>query len=406
MELYVNVVDVYEAASDIGRDLEQLAEKYGADAIDKLVPKVCIVLEQLEQSVVRAERENAFRSELQTATEQMEASLRERKQARLRHEAELGQMEMEWHQEVSELTATMEALIQENEKLRLRAGARRSSKPDDVQVTPSQGGQCSADGSLEDGFMALTASMSSGSVNGYKEIIAKNKEEIRAKTHELEETQQQLSSALTEVEKQAAAIQLQKKRNRNLQNQARKLMEEKNQLTIQVREGMLQIISLEHDMKALQSENGSQGSTATSRSAVAPAVSTDKRSASGADFQEESADAPRFTLNELRNLINERNQLKVKVMELMDELSALKPVPTLSPNSDKISDPLDEIDPDAPVQGPINREPEDKLRPPSRSKPRESSIRSLFRGLFGDSGVVGQGIFYTLKESTAHLADH
>lgn len=86
MEPFVNVVDVYEAASDIGRDLEQLAEKFGQDCIERLVPKVCLVLEQLEQSVVRSERENACRSELQSATEQMELCRQERKQARLRHE--------------------------------------------------------------------------------------------------------------------------------------------------------------------------------------------------------------------------------------------------------------------------------------------------------------------------------
>ena len=86
MEPYVTVVDVYEAASDIGRDLEQLAEKYGSDCIDKLVPKICLVLEQLEQSVVRSERETVCRGELQSATEQMELARQERKQARLRHE--------------------------------------------------------------------------------------------------------------------------------------------------------------------------------------------------------------------------------------------------------------------------------------------------------------------------------
>jgi hypothetical protein len=83
---YVNVVDVYEAASDIGRDLEQLAERYGQESIEKLVPKICIVLEQLEQSVVRGDRDTSCRAELQTVTEQMELQRQERKQTRLRHE--------------------------------------------------------------------------------------------------------------------------------------------------------------------------------------------------------------------------------------------------------------------------------------------------------------------------------
>ncbi|OQV15147.1 hypothetical protein BV898_10661 [Hypsibius exemplaris] len=241
---YVNVVDVYEAASDIGRDLEQLAEKYGADAIDKLVPKVCIVLEQLEQSVVRAERQNAFRSELQTATEQMEASLKERNQARLRHETEVTRMFMDWHQEVSELTVTMDALIQENEKLRQRVSERciNTSEED-----PSQG------------------------------------------------------------------------------------------------EG----VAVQSDIKTLELETVSPRSPA-------PTVFTEKSSTSGADYQEDNprpVDAPRFTLNELRNLINDRNQL---VMELIDELVPISCKGIISP--------LAEEDLASPIQNVVKKDRESKLR--------------------------------------------
>ena len=137
-----------------------------------------------------------------------------------------------------------------------------------------------------------------------------------------------LVQALADAEKQTAAAQVQKKRNKNLQNQARKLMEEKSQLTIQVRENMLQIISLEHDMRALQLEHAASPGSAPLR---LPALVADKSSASGSDQNPEdaAADAPRFTLNELRSLINERNQLKVKVMELQDELTALKAASTI-----------------------------------------------------------------------------
>ena len=97
-------------------------------------------------------------------------------------------------------------------------------------------------------------------------------------------------------------------------------MEEKNLLTIQLRECMLQTISLEHDIKALQMPASGNGPQESVQSPIVP----EKSSASGSECPDDSADSPRFTMNELRALINERNQLKVKVMELQDELTALK----------------------------------------------------------------------------------
>lgn len=42
-------------------------------------------------------------------------------------------------------------------------------------------------------------------------------------------------------------------------------------------------------------------------------------------FQDESDNAPRFTLSELREVLQEKNLLKGKVMELEEELEQLRP---------------------------------------------------------------------------------
>ena len=97
-------------------------------------------------------------------------------------------MESEWHQEVTELTATMDTLIEENEQLRKRMDWQKSAKAD-ADLAPSASG-----GAMEDGLLALTASMSTGSVSTYKEAIAKNKEEIRAKMRDIEELQLMLAN--------------------------------------------------------------------------------------------------------------------------------------------------------------------------------------------------------------------
>lgn len=83
---YMNVVDVYEAASDIGRDLEHLSEKYGSEAIEKLIPKICGILEHLEQTAGRAEREENRLAKFHAAQQEIAVLRQERLQVRERHE--------------------------------------------------------------------------------------------------------------------------------------------------------------------------------------------------------------------------------------------------------------------------------------------------------------------------------
>ncbi|TNN17511.1 RILP-like protein [Schistosoma japonicum] len=59
---------------------------------------------------------------------------------------------------------------------------------------------------------------------------------------------------------------------------------------------------------------------------------------------------PHFTFQELRNVLVERNKLKSRLIEVEEELSVYKRAGDEGP----------------PVQGPINREPDDKLYPNSR----------------------------------------
>ena len=81
--------------------------------------------------------------------------------------------------------------------------------------------------------------------------------------------------------------------------------------------------------------------------------------------QESPSKIPKFTLNELRTIIFDRNDLKARVSELSDEIAYLKKLNSNSNGLPKNLDLLDieDVEEDLPVQGPINREPEDKLFP-------------------------------------------
>ncbi|KAF6770777.1 hypothetical protein AHF37_10668 [Paragonimus kellicotti] len=105
-----------------------------------------------------------------------------------------------------------------------------------------------------------------------------------------------------------------------------------------------------------------------------------------------SSRKPRFTVHELRELLTERNELKSRLIELEEELAVYKRagcyaivmlMAILSLHFSSIGLPsgsssftlLQRWDDDPPVQGPINREPMEKLR--GTSSTRDSSIKQL-----------------------------
>lgn len=54
----ISVVDVYDLASEIGKECEQIIDCYGAEAVTALMPKVVNALEMLEALASHNENEN------------------------------------------------------------------------------------------------------------------------------------------------------------------------------------------------------------------------------------------------------------------------------------------------------------------------------------------------------------
>lgn len=68
----VSVVDVYDIASEIGKECEKLIDSCGADSITNLMPKVINALELLENLATKNERENTLVQELRAKIAQLE----------------------------------------------------------------------------------------------------------------------------------------------------------------------------------------------------------------------------------------------------------------------------------------------------------------------------------------------
>ena len=82
----LSVVDVYDIASDIGKEFEKLIESFGPDSIINLVPKVINALEALENLATKNERENTEVSTLRAKISQLQTDKMEKAEERQRFE--------------------------------------------------------------------------------------------------------------------------------------------------------------------------------------------------------------------------------------------------------------------------------------------------------------------------------
>ncbi|XP_055354058.1 RILP-like protein 1 [Paramacrobiotus metropolitanus] len=178
-----------------------------------------------------------------------------------------------------------------------------------------------------------------------KDNLAKVKDDLRETAAHLQDRETEAATLRADLQRERTALLNRKQRHNTLHKQARKLMEERNALTGLLRQSLLTPADLEARLRTagiptsvpavateksyLQALFEKTGTPLVSPEEVPEVPETQEplrlvqsqREVGGAV---DNGDMPRFTLNELRRMLNERNHLKAKVMELQDELAAGK----------------------------------------------------------------------------------
>jgi len=113
----VSVLDVYDLASDIGKEFEKIISVHGNEFVQGLMPKVICVLELLEKISSRVESERQTIELLRTNVTLLEHEKREKAVDRLRYEKEIEQLEENWKKESTELLSMISRLQDDNRKL-------------------------------------------------------------------------------------------------------------------------------------------------------------------------------------------------------------------------------------------------------------------------------------------------
>lgn len=342
----ITVVDVYDLASDIGKECEIIIEKYGPDAVTALLPKVINALELLENLAVRNEKENQALQELTAKISQLENDKIERAEYRQRFEKEIEAIEEQWRTESAELVTAVARLQDENKRLRRTINA----PADGTSAPPSP---------AREHDQEVLSRLSS--------TAEKQRATLRHQEVQLQEKQQMIDSLTNQVEKLAQVSRDLRRKHKQLQNQMRLVCEERSELTAIVQ-------SQQRDISALQQDTA-QNKKCPSCGAATP---------EGAEDDDQST-KPTFSVRELRAILHERNELKLKLSKAEEQLSALQQPTPLHDSSSDTSPSASTVaaeEEEAPVQGPLPAEPDDA---PWK---RNSGIRKFFRKLFAESDIA------------------
>lgn len=416
----ISVVDVYDQAASIGKEFEKMIETFGVESVTELMPKVIKALENLETLAARYERENTEISELRDTIEKLEAEKNEKAQERIRYEEELEQIEENWHRETKDLYNNLNKLELENRKLKDHLQNQQIAVKEEVAAVTKQ---------TEEREIEVLIKL--------KETVDKQREELRKQKRELTSRVVDCEALQTQLEQVVKVNTELRKKNQTHKKQARTLLEEKSELEAQLVDKEQQIKQIQDIMREQESQDDGDETVSTptqEKQNPLTEVEVDEEphqknlhedildhSAENFIPNEENSDEnleklqqklgmvgkmvidlkdpnrPRFTLNELRTVLMERNELKTKLIAVEEELADYKPKPSslamTNLGADQESDSADDsisnssysasyMGEDAPVYGPINEEPHEKLHPRRR---RESGIRKFFRSLFGST---------------------
>ncbi|XP_078278059.1 RILP-like protein 1 isoform X2 [Rhinoraja longicauda] len=297
----LSVTDVYDIAALVGQEFERIIDAFGCDAIAKLLPKVVRVLEMLEELVGR-DRCNPELGELRLELGRLRLERGERIEKERKHQQELVLVEDVWRGEAQDLLSQIAQLQEENKQL-------MSNLPHkDTHLT-------------EEEILRQEAGMSERErlvMKKLKEVVDKQRDEIRAKDREL-----------TLKNEDVEALQLQQNRlmriNHELRHkvtvmdaQGKGLIEQKVELEARLQTREQEMGKRRHRAQRQPLENGPpqgpiEGETVGGEEEEPPGEGSP---ADGSD-----ANRPRFTLQELRDVLHERNELKAKVFLLQEEMA-------------------------------------------------------------------------------------
>ncbi|XP_025195585.1 RILP-like protein homolog isoform X3 [Melanaphis sacchari] len=298
----LSVVDVYDMAQDIGREFESIIDTYGTDSITGLMPKVVSALEQMEILAMKNERENTTVEDLRSTIQQLEMDKQERTEDRMKYEKEMEQIEDKWREDYNELLTTVSRLQDDNRKL---TESLQAAEKDKIVDSKSQ---------------VLSPDVDTVALQRLRHTVDQMRDSIRNYEHQLNSKSNEVDSLTVQMDRLQTTLKDLRRKHRFAQLQCRSLVEERADILSQLQKQQKEFISLRQRFGMAQKENEDLSKYRDDLPDLK----------NKAIYDLDDPDRPKFTTNELKDILTERNELKTRVNDLEDELSQFKPVEQLT----------------------------------------------------------------------------
>ncbi|NXV21314.1 RIPL1 protein, partial [Cepphus grylle] len=302
----LTVMDVYDIASAVGQEFERVIDQHGCEAIARLMPKVVRVLEILEVLVSR-NHINPEMEELRLELDRLRLERMDRIEKERKHQKELELVEDVWRGEAQDLLTQIAQLQEENKQLMTNLSHK------DINFTEEEFQK-------HEGKFDTSNSRERQVMKKLKEVVDKQRDEIRAKDRELGlknedvEALQQQQNRLMKINHDL------RHRITVVEAQGKALIEQKVELEAYLQTKEQEMGNLRAELgklrEKLQGEDSQNGEEVKTEPNNDDCLSESEKMA----MDLKDPNRPRFTLQELRDVLHERNELKSKVFLLQEEL--------------------------------------------------------------------------------------
>ncbi|XP_018552441.1 RILP-like protein 1 isoform X6 [Lates calcarifer] len=384
----LTVMDVYDIAAVVGQEFERIIDQYGCEALSRLMPKVVRVLEILEVMVSRSSI-SPETEELRLELDKLRLERIDRLEKEKRHRKELELVEDVWRGEAQDLLSQIAQLQEENKTLLTNMSIKDPMSEEDLQ--------------RHEGMTERERQV----MKKLKEVVDKQRDEIRAKDRELTlknediEALQQQQSRLMKINHDL------RHKISVVEAQGKALIEQKVELEASAQARGQEVGALRQEItrlrERLQGELPPQNPEEPPPQPPSPAEEALCEEETGGGLDPKDPNRPRFTLQELRDVLHERNELKAKVFLLQEELAYYKSDET----EDEVVTPSPSPSPELRTRSRSAAQPESGIKRLfsffSRDKQRTSQRSAQFDGGFGS--WAGKDDVYTeqAQEALQHM---
>ncbi|XP_024084372.1 RILP-like protein homolog isoform X2 [Cimex lectularius] len=270
---------------------------------------------------------------------------------------ELEQIEEHWREESHEMVQIINRLQEENRKL-IKSLAEKQDSPSVNNSHPL---------SPELDIAVLQKSIASNE---------KLREQLKMKEREVNAKASEVDSLLDQVDRLSTINKELRKKIRTSQAQANRLIEERADILTQLQDQQYETSILRQRLGIAEKEKEDLAQSNVDIMEI--------KTKNVCDY--EDPNRPRYTTEEIKEILKERNDYQAKISELERELEKYRKSDAINTEIEEDDDDDDDDDDDAPVQGPLPFEPNDA---PWRKS--ESGIRKMFRKLFNETNMTFLG---------------